>query len=66
MTFVTYAQRQKNIIRERHFGEERFVIGGQEVPVKSREQILRELSEMKGLNKKERTACPKRCSEIKR
>ncbi|MCD8371974.1 MAG: hypothetical protein LUD27_01585 [Clostridia bacterium] len=60
MTFATYVERQKNIIRERHLGEEHFVIGGQEVPVKTREQLLGEIEGMKGLNKAERCGYPSR------
>ncbi|MCD7728795.1 MAG: hypothetical protein LUI60_02640 [Clostridia bacterium] len=60
MTFATYVERQKSIIREKHLGEEHFIIGGQEVPLKSREQILREIEGMRGLNKNERGEYPSR------
>ena len=82
MTFFGYVNRQKEIIRGRHAGEEvLFVRGGNKIIAegegafgeniifsrsesfgehracegkKSVEQLLKELSEMKGLNRKER------------
>lgn len=56
MKFAMYVERQRGIIRERHTGEEQFFISGEYTPVKSSEQLLRELGEMKGLNKPERAA----------
>ena len=79
MTYFGYVDRQKQLIRNRHAGEEVILVRGESVLIregerafavpcacaaaprnerqddgKSVEQLLKELSEMKGLNRMER------------
>ncbi|MBE7088121.1 MAG: hypothetical protein E7370_01155 [Clostridiales bacterium] len=54
MNFISYIQRQKQIIRSRHIGEEFLINGTQSIPVKSSEEIFAEINNLKGLNKAER------------
>ncbi len=54
MNFTAYIERQKNIIRSRHEGEV-LLMEKDEVVASSRTEILLyELTELKGLNKRER------------
>ncbi len=54
MNFTAYIERQKNLIRHRHDGET-FIINKEGVtPLTESEKILCELSDLKGLNKRER------------
>ena len=54
MNFVSYIVRQKNIIRRRHAGETYLVEGGEARLISGRDRLLRELDDMRGLNKSER------------
>lgn len=54
MTYFEYAERQKALIRDRHEGEVYLIEGGEFFEVDKCEKLLRELSELKGLNKRER------------
>lgn len=54
MNFAAYIQKQKCAIRSRHEGETYLIYSDGVVPVRSTEEILRELDGLKGLNKEER------------
>ena len=52
--FETYIERQKSIIRQRHFGQEALIFKGEEIPLTATEKIFKDLRGMKGLNTAER------------
>ena len=52
--FATYIERQKSIIRQRHFGQEVLIVKGEEIHLSRSEQIFKDFGEMKGLNTAER------------
>jgi hypothetical protein len=54
MTFFAYVDRQKYLIRQRHEGETFLLDGKAEINIRDSEQILVEMSNLKGLNKSER------------
>lgn len=54
MNFTAYIERQKNIIRKRHEGEEFLMHRGEVIPMDDSEKILKELANLKGLNTRER------------
>jgi hypothetical protein len=64
MTFSAYIQRQKSLIRERHEGEMFFICKDACIPVRSTEEIMREMENLEGLNKNERQSftIKRRCS----
>lgn len=53
MNFTAYIERQKSIIRERHEGEIFLMHRGEVIPMSESERLLKELSDMKGLNTRE-------------
>jgi len=57
MNFSAYIERQKNIIRRRHEGETYLMHKGEVISVSESDRILSELSNMRGLNTRERTLC---------
>lgn len=54
MNFNFYIQRQKQLIRERHEGEEFITFNHYSAPLKSSEQVIEEMKNLRGLNAKER------------
>lgn len=54
MNFTAYIERQKNLIRHRHDGETYLINKEGVIPVTESDKILFELSNLKGLNKRER------------
>ena len=54
MNFMAYIERQKTIIRQRHEGELFLMHRGEVIPVDESEKLLNELSNLKGLNTRER------------
>lgn len=54
MNFMAYIERQKRIIRKRHEGEVFLMHRGELIPVDDSERLLKELSNIKGLNTRER------------
>ena len=56
MNFAAYIERQKSLIRSRHEGETFLIEKGEVIPVLDSEQLLYELDNMRGLNKRERRA----------
>lgn len=54
MNFTAYIERQKNLIRHRHDGETYLIEKGEVTPLSESDKILCELSDLKGLNKRER------------
>ncbi len=54
MNFTAYIERQKSIIRNRHAGEVFLMHRGEVIPVDDSEKLLKELSNLKGLNTRER------------
>lgn len=59
MNYTAYIQRQKNLIRTRHYGEVYFSDGVEEYSLSEVEELLRELDNLKGLNKTERALSAK-------
>jgi hypothetical protein len=55
MTFSAYIQRQKTLIRERHEGELFLIEGNNAIKLRSSDEILQEMENLKGLNKNERS-----------
>ena len=53
MNFTAYIERQKSIIRKRHEGEEFLMHRGEVIPMSESDRILKELSDMEGLNSHE-------------
>lgn len=54
MNFTAYIERQKRIIRKRHEGETFLMYRGEVIPMDDSEKLLKELSDLKGLNTRER------------
>ena len=54
MNFAAYIQKQKCAIRNRHEGETYLISAESVVAVRPTEEILAEIENLKGLNKKER------------
>lgn len=54
MTFTTYVERQKKLIRSRHEGEVYLIEKGETVPLTDSSKLLADLSSFKGLNTNER------------
>ena len=54
MNFAAYIQKQKCAIRSRHEGKTYLISAENVVAVRPTEEILAEIENMKGLNKKER------------
>ena len=54
MNFTAYIERQKRIIRQRHEGEVFLMHRGEVIPMDDSEKLLKELSDLKGLNTRER------------
>lgn len=54
MNFTAYIERQKDLIRNRHLGETYLVEKGDIFPLDETERLLKDLSSLKGLNKRER------------
>lgn len=60
MNFISYIERQKSIIRGRHYGEETVVYG--KITKDRTEKIFEDLNGMKGLNTAERAGSRKKCT----
>ena len=54
MNFTAYIERQKRIIRKRHEGEVFLMHRGEVILMDDSEKLLKELSNLKGLNTRER------------
>lgn len=54
MNYMAYIERQKRIIRQRHEGEVFLMHRGEVIPMDNSEKLLEELSNLKGLNTRER------------
>ena len=54
MTFTSYIERQKSIIRSRHEGEMYYSNQNQDIRATESERIFAELISLGGLNKRER------------
>lgn len=53
MNFTAYIERQKNLIRKRHEGDEFLMHRGELIPMDDSEKILKELAELEGFNSRE-------------
>ncbi len=49
MTYSEYVSRQKEIIKNNHKGEEFLLIKGEVIPLRSADEVLKELDSMDGL-----------------
>lgn len=55
MTYQSFVQRQKELIRSRHVGETFLIDGGEVIKVSDSDRIFFELAGMRGLKKNQKT-----------